>query len=160
MNEEFEDDYDDMDDMGTPPLSDRRRRSAPELPQFHWTLEKVSKISNSDLNQRPRKSPDFVMHPRYDKIFNNLNLVKWNWWGINGGWFRIEFQNSPKSTQLNAHANISFKSQKSSSFLESSPAIIQQNAYTFYDSFILRYDSSTTTLWTLITAASTYALPS
>ena len=41
MNEEFEDDYDDMDDMGTPPLSDRRRRSAPELPQFHWTLEKV-----------------------------------------------------------------------------------------------------------------------
>jgi hypothetical protein len=25
MNEEFEDDYDDMDDMGTPPLSDRRR---------------------------------------------------------------------------------------------------------------------------------------
>ena len=76
MNEEFEDDYDDMDDMGTPPLSDRRRRSAPELPQFHWTLEKVSKISNSDLNQRPRKSPDFVMHPRYDKIFNNLNLVK------------------------------------------------------------------------------------
>ena len=41
MNEEFDDDYDDMDDMGTPPLSDRRRRSAPELPQFHWTLEKV-----------------------------------------------------------------------------------------------------------------------
>ena len=55
MNEEFEDDYDDMDDMGTPPLSDRRRRSAPELPQFHWTLEKVGKISKSDLNQRPRK---------------------------------------------------------------------------------------------------------
>ena len=76
MNEEFEDDYDDMDDMGTPPLSDRRRRSAPELPQFHWTLEKVGKIRNSDLNQRPRKSCAFVMHPRYDEIFNNLNLVK------------------------------------------------------------------------------------
>jgi len=44
MNEEFEDDYDDMDDMGTPPLSDRRRRSAPELPQFHWTLEKLNEI--------------------------------------------------------------------------------------------------------------------
>ena len=52
MNEEFEDDYDDMDDMGTPPLSDRRRRSAPELPQFHWTLEKVGK---TNVISRPRK---------------------------------------------------------------------------------------------------------
>jgi hypothetical protein len=44
MNEEFDDDYDEMDDMGTPPLSDRRRRSAPKLPQFHWTLEKLNEI--------------------------------------------------------------------------------------------------------------------
>ena len=72
MNEEFEDDYDDMDDMGTPPLSDRRRRSAPELPQFHWTLEKVGKIRNSDLNQRPRKSRDSVKYPRYDHILTSI----------------------------------------------------------------------------------------